>query len=394
MKKKILLRFAILIFSVGITLLVMEAVVRKVNPQITFSQAVSLSINCYAYDPDIPFKLGNNFTCGMTNQAGEFNVHATLNSLGYRGKNFQLDKPKGVKRILMIGDSMTFGWGLDDKDTYPLHLEDDLRSSGYSNIEVINGGYVGGLSPDSFYIYLKKHGLLLKPDLIVVNIFVWNDLSDLSESVWEKVDVNGLPEKISSCCHTVDGRIFRNKVVDFQYSIPILRESHLFILTVKTLQQRFNLLHTPQLLAPKSEQILGCVMNPDCIYKFYPEEQKTDKVLAGMKQLADEAHVPILFVLLPVDVQLYKESWAKYSRYNMQWFPKTAEENFIQKRLATFMDSKGIRYFDMYSYFDKNRDKGYPFFPVDAHFNPLGSRLAGDALSHFLLENITQYGLK
>jgi hypothetical protein len=36
---------------------------------------------------------------------------------------FSAQKPDGEFRILMLGDSMTFGWGVDVKDTLPSRLE-------------------------------------------------------------------------------------------------------------------------------------------------------------------------------------------------------------------------------------------------------------------------------
>lgn len=392
MKPKVF-RLGILFVTIISTVLIAEFIVRKINPQMTFSQAVKSSIDCYASDLNLPFTLGKNYTCTMTNVANEFHAQATLNSLGYRGKEFSIEKKSGETRILMVGDSMTFGWGLDDKDTYPIQLENILHGNGMRTTQVINGGYVGGLSPDSFYVYLKKKGIQLKPDLVVVNIFVWNDLSDFSESVWEKTDAQGLPEKVSSCCHIVDGRIFRNKSIDFQYKFPILRESHLFISLVKLLQTKFDLFKTPSLLAPKSETILGCVMNPECIYKFYPEEVKLQNVLSGIKKVADENNIHLLYVLLPVDVQLYKDSWGKYSRYGMQWFPKEGQEDFIQKRIGSFLTEKDIKYFDMYPYFNTHKNEGYPFFPIDAHFNVTGAQWAGTSLADYIVSHKNSLGL-
>ena len=53
-----------------------------------------------------------------------FKKNVTLNSLGYRDFEYSLERPKNTFRILMLGDSMTFGSGIDKmSDTYPKQLE-------------------------------------------------------------------------------------------------------------------------------------------------------------------------------------------------------------------------------------------------------------------------------
>lgn len=43
-----------------------------------------------------------------------FILHTTLNSHGYRDKEWSTDKPPGVRRIAFLGDSFTYGWGIKD----------------------------------------------------------------------------------------------------------------------------------------------------------------------------------------------------------------------------------------------------------------------------------------
>lgn len=372
----------------SICVLFLEGAVRVIKPQVTYSQAVRLSIDCYAKDPFIPFTLGKNYRCKMVHPSGEFDTAAQLNSLGYRGEEFSVEKKQGTTRILTLGDSMTFGWGVGDQDTYPALLEESLRKSGHANVEVINGGYVGGLSPDTFYVYLKNQGMKLKPDMILLNLFVFNDITDIAESVWEKVDSGGLPEKIDSCCHMVDGRIFRNKVIDFKYRYPVLRESNLYILLSDVLERQFQILKRPEQLSTKGEKMMGCVLNPNCIHLFYPEEQKMHMVIEAMKKLADESDAKFLVVLFPVDVQLYPESVEKYSRFGMKWYPPKGDENFLNKRIFSTLSQRSILVLDLFSDFDKNRSLGYPFFPIDAHFNPIGTGITAESVSRYLQQNI------
>lgn len=384
--KKHLLRFAIIIIVLLFSLVAAEITVRKVKPQITFSQAVADSIDCYDKDPSAHFTLAKNYTCRMTNQAKEFEVSARLNSLGYRGEEFTKTKKPGEERVLIIGDSITFGWGVGDNETYPYILGNILKEKGVTNTLVINGGYAGGLSPDSYYAYLKDRGMKLAPDILILGLFVGNDITDLEGNIWREQDALGLPQKVSFCCYEVDGRILRNKITSAKYTVPLLRESHLFLLFIDTLQKRFGVFPEKSLLTHRGETMMFCPLNPDCIHLFSPQEEKTLKIIKEMKNMADENESLFLVVLLPVDVQLYPEAKAKYARYNFSWYPKTGEETFLQKRLGNFLSQNDIKYLDLYQYFDQNRNRGYPFFPIDGHFNSIGTQLTAEAIAQYLMD--------
>ena len=53
-----------------------------------------------------------------------FKKNVSLNSLGYRDFEYSLERPNNTFRILVLGDSMTFGQGINKtSDTYPKQLE-------------------------------------------------------------------------------------------------------------------------------------------------------------------------------------------------------------------------------------------------------------------------------
>lgn len=227
----------------------------------------------------------------------------------------------------------------------------------------------------------------LSPDIVITGLFLGNDITDLSGNIWEKTDNRGLPEKITSCCHIVDGHILRNKYITFKYRYPILRESHLFIFMIDVLQKKFHLFPEKAALSFRGETMMFCALNPDCIHLFYPEEEKTLKIIKEMKNITEKAGAKFLVALLPVDLQLYSQAKDKYARYGLTWAPKPGEETFLQKRLANNFNQNDIKYLDLYQYFDKNRDRGYPFFRSDAHFNNIGTQLVAESIAEYLLKN-------
>lgn len=97
----------------------------------------------------------------------------TNNSFEFREREIKA-KPKGIKRIMALGDSLTWGVGLDVNDRYTNVLERMLP-----NTEVLNFGFPGRSTVQERDI-LKKYIDIVQPDLIVIG-FCYNDPhSDLS----------------------------------------------------------------------------------------------------------------------------------------------------------------------------------------------------------------------
>jgi len=70
---------------------------------------------------------------------GKFDVQVTVNGQRFRARREYALRPQaGVRRVAVLGDSMTFGWGVEDDLTYPAQLQTLLPGA-----EVINAGYPG-----------------------------------------------------------------------------------------------------------------------------------------------------------------------------------------------------------------------------------------------------------
>lgn len=101
----------------------------------------------------------------------EFSIVVEHNSLGYRSPEISREKPPGRFRILALGDSMTYGIGVENDETFCAVLGQlDPR------LEVINAG-ANGYGTSQELLVLREEGLGLRPDLVLVAFF-WNDLGD------------------------------------------------------------------------------------------------------------------------------------------------------------------------------------------------------------------------
>src|SRR5439155_1571974 len=83
-----------------------------------------------------------------------------------RGEEIKAEKPANTFRILGIGDSFTFGYGIKDEDTFlhGLQLRLNARPPGKRHYETLNAG-VGGYNTRDEILYLEHRWLALDPDL-------------------------------------------------------------------------------------------------------------------------------------------------------------------------------------------------------------------------------------
>jgi lysophospholipase L1-like esterase len=101
----------------------------------------------------------------------------TVNAQGFRGSDVAVPKPSGRFRIVVIGDSVTMGWGVADDETFSVRLEQQLHQQ-FPNrdIDVVNLG-IGGYDTRQEVTLLERNLAALEPDLVLVG-FYSNDVPD------------------------------------------------------------------------------------------------------------------------------------------------------------------------------------------------------------------------
>jgi lysophospholipase L1-like esterase len=101
----------------------------------------------------------------------EFHTSFKINQFGHRDKkDRRATKKAGTKRVLVLGDSFSAGWGVEFEDIYASQLEKNMA------VEFVNGAKSGGCA--LWYLHQARYGLKqFQPDAIVVQIFD-NDVAD------------------------------------------------------------------------------------------------------------------------------------------------------------------------------------------------------------------------
>ena len=89
------------------------------------------------------------------------------NDRGLRGtRNYNYEKPEDTTRILVLGDSFTFGEEVSDNETWPFYMQQLLPHT-----EVINMG-VHGFGHDQMLLQLKEEGVKYQPDIVILGYLI------------------------------------------------------------------------------------------------------------------------------------------------------------------------------------------------------------------------------
>jgi lysophospholipase L1-like esterase len=110
-------------------------------------------------------------------QARLMGVDFRTNAKGLRDREFGHERVPGKLRIVMLGDSLTVGWGVPFEDTFAKRIERLYAAAGI-DAEVINLG-VGNYNTVQEVQAFLANGQQYKPDVIVLSYFV-NDAEMLT----------------------------------------------------------------------------------------------------------------------------------------------------------------------------------------------------------------------
>ncbi len=248
-----------------------------------------------------------------------------VNEHGFRGPSFALAKPPGTTRVLAIGDSVTFGFGVPEERAFPSLLAASLSRGNGSRIEVINAGLPGAGLPYYFHAS-KRLCASVDPDLILVSL-VLNDILVYPPEVMEDRPMPGArgPADPAGWGGT-------------------LRGSYAYTAGFQTLKSVLYAVH-----------ILDLDDSPG--YRFVPLEEPTDELelawassLGILDQtLAAGAHcgVPVVIAVFPLEVQLSVAALAMYREGIGVPLAANATNLAPQSRLQEWAGSRNVPFVDL-----------------------------------------------
>lgn len=261
-------------------------------------------------------------------------VNIKLNNLGFRGEDVPINKPIGTKRVLVMGSSITLGWGVEYDQVFTTLLEKRLnqenKNSKISKIEVFNAGIGNYNSYYEYRLFLRKFDKV-KPDVVVVHYFI-NDAEPnpiRNENFWLK--------------HSLLVAYLYNRVglLNFDFN----KKFNLFDYYNNNYQEN----------------------NPDF-------KRALDSILA-MKKICEENDTKFLVVIIP-DIHNLKEGTPYKSIY---------------EKIEGFFRRDGINVFNSFNTFQKEyggREKEIWVQEDDPHPNMKGHKIMADFIYPYLKDNL------
>jgi lysophospholipase L1-like esterase len=360
---RIVFRSLAILFSAVVALGLAEIAVRLARPQMTPFAGRGF----YCADATVGFRL----------RPGRQTPGGTINSAGFRDREFTLSKPAGAYRVMACGDSFTFGAVARD-EVYPKVLERRLADAFPGRvIEVINAG-VPCYNTDQELRHFEKFGAPFEPDLVLLGFFVGNDVNENAETMFMRV---------------VDGELaqewFKPSALD-----RWLARSHLYrILRRRSLSaHRAGVARVGPLLAslgppPFTDRYLEVEKErlPVCLAGRPPRRirdgwARTEELLREFRDVVRGGGADLLVLLVPDEFQVSAALFkAIIEAKGLQ--ASSYDLDLPQRRLRDFCEREGIDVVDVLPVFRERTERGEVLYvPEDTHWNEAGNRLAAEEL--------------
>jgi lysophospholipase L1-like esterase len=310
-----------------------------------------------------------------TAQTGETPYVVAINEVGFRGPALQ---PRGEVewRVLGLGDSFTFGVGVNDEDTYLRRLERILREWEGIAVEVLNGG-VPGYGNIHELRYLESVGLAQDPDAVLLGFYAANDLSDNGARALRAVEGVLVPE----------GRV---RFIDLKRWLRSHSRAYgLAANAVKRQQGLRGMLTQLGLVHAADPGMNAAAPGTVCFLKEAPPEveamwARAEEILAAMQERLKARRIPLVVVSIPDRASVDDRWMARAAR--QAGVPVSALDGAgPDRRLERFCQARGIPFLSLLPALRRASDtEPHLYFHYDGHWTAAGHRVAAEAIAGFL----------
>ena len=285
-------------------------------------------------------------------QTPEYQVDLRTNSQGMRSdEEYSIVKPHGTKRIVVLGDSFSMGYGVNLEDTSLGLLETQLESTLDCEVDIINLS-VSGFGPAEELIVLEEVGLKFAPDL-VIQFYTSNDPVDDDRSGLFTLEGDQLIRDRDSYLPAVHIREFLFSFATYRW---MAGESQLYNLTRDLAGSKTKqLLTTIRSLRRNPEPT---VVADDEMDSNQSREALTLAILRRMQERSEAAGADFLILSIPL-----RKDRTTFS----DPFPKAGDDLPVISPIERFDQSGGEML-----YWERSH----------GHWTPLGCRLVSETLYH------------
>lgn len=235
---------------------------------------------------------------GIPNAEGYlWNTDIKINSLGFRDREYEINKENGTYRVIVLGDSITFGNLIRLKDIYTEKLEDAFIKKD-KKVEVLNLGITGYDTMEEVSA-LEHKGLAFRPDTVVVG-YCLNDIA-LYSNLAEIMRL----ERYSSLIYKSRLVQFIVRKIDKIKDISNMKQMNKEEEVLKRHKNHITLINNDSDLIKRIEELKGLLKenedNKNYLYELY-----TSKALLGrlrysfekLKKLSDENGFDVIIMII------------------------------------------------------------------------------------------------
>lgn len=314
----------------------------------------------YELDSVTGYRLKRNFAGEHSSR--EYKALIYTNSEGLRDAEHPVSKSKDTFRILILGDSITFGYGVKAEESYPKVLERLLNSEGTGRYEVINAG-IPGYGTAQEYLYLRESGLKYEPDLVIVGFFgndFENNLYDGLFSVREGKLVPGGRAKGASLKNPILINILSNTAY-----IYISQHSHL----LNFIKLRIGAFIERYVNKGRSEKFHKTLYSVKESEDTKASLEITKLLFLEIDKLVKDNGVRVLFLMIPSPEQLAPRRFGFEGDGYDVTLPLFKLSGFSMKNSLDMIDLAPFL-----------KDIGGVFYVKEAHLTESGHQLIGEVL--------------
>jgi len=328
-----------------------ECAVRWLSPEVEFIQK-----SMFNQDATVWFRMKPNYTGAMSKKA----VPVETNSWGLRDRELPARRP-GVPRILVLGDSLMFGYGVAVEDTATRILETLLRQRLGRDVEVVNGavaGYSTLQSARSFELLAND----VQPDVALLTFGILN--GGRMNVTFSEQNLRTSKVTEGSASHRVNQFI--------KGRVQWLRDSsQLSLLLKRRLAPRrvFSGMDVHAIhVSPQDEEGLRLI------------EKSMQEFMSATARRGVRAAVVIIPSHKQVDPALWQELLLKHNLPGAFYAPEHPD-----KRLEEFARRENIPVLDLLAPIAARPLEGFYWDGDGEHWEPHGHRVVAEILADFLI---------
>lgn len=352
-------------------------------------------------DPVLGWKRPPGMTFTLTR--GKSAREIRINSEGFRDLERPREKPSGVARIAVLGDSFTEALEAAQERTFPRLLEQRLDAhAAQLRAEVLTFG-MRGYGTAQEYLALRHHALAYQPDVVVLAFFVGNDVYDnglaystryrprpgpffrLDPPTGALVRVDVGPEDVARAVAAGQSRLRRALAPVSSFLWARLQVYGVVMSRLQALPVVGPTLQAAGLAAPLSPHegdIYASVHGPELAEAW----RVTEALLVETVRLARAHGAALLVVIIPHPVQLPSYLREYHARVDRRLAVEDPERP--TRRLRRFLSGRDIAHVDLLPVFRAHLAGPSPrnlYLREDGHFTEEGHRLAAEAIRCALL---------